>query len=142
MAKKKTEDKAPEEVKADLAAEFAELGRALRDALAAAWNSEERTAFSGEIRSGLQNVADELEEAARTIRNSEFGQDVEGKAKQVREDVQTGKVSDDMRDGIAKVLRSTRDAIDTMADSFTPAEDAEVEFEPLDMERAKKKKSK
>lgn len=136
---KKTEDKAPEEKAAsDLAAEFAELGRAMRDALNAAWNSEERYRFQGEVRAGLNKLADEMETAAKKIRDSEPAQQVETKAKQVRDDLQSGKVGDEARNAVAQALRATRDAIDKMADSFTPYEE-EVEFEPLDMDRAKKK---
>jgi ubiquitin len=141
MAKKKTEDKAPEEsTSPDLAVEFAELGRAMRDALSAAWNSEERQKFQGEIRTGMSKLADEMETAAKRIRDTETAQQVESKAKQVRDDVQSGKVTDDARGAVAQALRSTRDAMDRMADSFTPHEGDPVEFEPLDMDRAKKKK--
>lgn len=139
MAKKKTEDKAPEEKAAsDLSGEFAELGRAMREALNAAWNSEERHRFQGEIRAGLNKLADEMEAAARKIRDTETAQQVETRAKQVREDIQSGKVSDDALNAVAQALRATRDAIDKMANSFTPYEEG-VEFEPLDMDRAKKK---
>ena len=143
MAKKKTEEKAPEEkapetTTPDLAAEFAELGRAMRNALNSAWNSEERQQFQGEIRSGLNRVADEMESAAKNIRESDVGQQVEDRAKQVRDDVQSGKVTEDVRKAVADTLKATRDAIDRMADSFTPTEEPEVEFDPIDMDKAKK----
>lgn len=143
MAKKKTEDKAPEEKApetngTDIAAEFAELGRAIRKAMDAAWNSEERQRFQKEIRSGLNKLADEMETAAQNIRESDVGQQVEERAKQVRDDVQSGKVTDEVRKAVAQTLKATRDAIDSMADSFTPAEEPKVEFDPIDMDKAKK----
>jgi hypothetical protein len=136
---KKTEDKAPESAPADLAAEFAELGRAIRDALNAAWNSQEREHLQTEIRSGLNKLADEMETAAQNIRASEKGQQVETKVKQMRDDVQSGKLSEDARKAVAKTLRATRDAIDHMASSFTPIEEKKVEFDPIDMDKAKGK---
>lgn len=144
MAKKKTEDKAPEEKAPetngpDIAAEFAELGRAMRKALDSAWNSEERQRFQGEIRSGLNTLADEMETAAKNIRESDVGQQVEDRAKQAREDLQSGKVTEEVRKAVAQTLRATRDAIDRMADSFTPAEEGKVEFDPIDMDKAKDK---
>jgi uncharacterized protein YukE len=141
---KKSEDKAPEEKAPaasgpDLAAEFAELGRAMRNALDAAWNSQERQRFQSEIRSGLNKLADEMESAAQNIRQSDVGQQVEERTKQVRDDIQSGKVSDDVRKAVTQALRATRDAIDHMADSFTPAEKPKVEFDPIDMDKAKDK---
>jgi hypothetical protein len=139
---KKTEDKAPESPTTDLAAEFAELGRAMRNALNAAWHSEERHQLQSEIRSGLNQLADEMEAAAQKIRESEPGQQVETKIKAAHEDIQSGKMSEEVRSAVAKALRATRDAIDRMGDSFTPVEEPKVEFEPLDMEKAKKDKGK
>lgn len=140
---KKAEDKAPE-TKTDLASEFGELGKAIKEALGAAWNSQERHELQGEIRDGLNQLADEMESAAKRIRESDAGQDIETRMKQMREDVESGKVSEDMRSAVTQALRATRDAIDRMAESFTPIEGAngEVEFEPLDMEKAKKTKKK
>ena len=138
---KKIEDKAPDTT-TDLAAEFAELGRAMRDALDAAWGSQERRHLEQEIRSGLQQFADEMEAAAKNIRESSPGQRAEGKMRQVRDDVQSGTVAEDARQGVAQALRAVRDAIDRMADSFTTIEEVEekkVEFDPIDMDRDKKK---
>jgi hypothetical protein len=136
---KKAEDKAPEAPATDLASEFADLGRAMRDALNAAWNSEERRQLQSEIRSGLNQLADEMEAAAKKIRDSEAGQQVEAKAKQAHEDIQAGKVGDEMRGALGSALRAARDAIDKVADSFTPMEESGVEFDPIDMEKAKGK---
>jgi len=137
---KKAEDKAPEEAPAtDLANEFADLGRAMRDALNAAWNSEERRQLQTEIRSGLNQLADEMEAAAKKIRDSEAGQKVESKAKQARDDIHSGKVGDEMRGALGSALRAARDAIDKVAESFTPMEEPGVEFDPIDMEKAKGK---
>jgi hypothetical protein len=136
---KKTEDKAPEPPATDLTAEFAELGRAIRNALNVAWHSEERHQLQSEIRTGLNQLADEMEAAAKKIRESDAGQQVEAKAREARESVQSGKVTDEVRGAVAKALQATRDAIDRLADSFTPVEEPEVEFDPIDMDKAKGK---
>ncbi len=106
----------------DLAAEFAEVGRKLRDALTTAWNSEERIRLEKDIREGLSRFADEVSDAAKNLRESELGQKVEGGAKQVREDIESGKVTDDVRRGLVKALRGLSDALDRLAGSFTPIE--------------------
>jgi hypothetical protein len=52
-----------------------------------------------------------------------MGQKVESGVKQAREDIESGKVADDIRDGLLKALRGLGEAIDKMADSFTPYEE-------------------
>lgn len=137
MAKKKTDEAPPEKASTDLAAEFAELGRAIRNAIESAWKSEERENLQEEISSGLRQMADEMEKAAGNIRQSDAGQKVEDKAKQMRDDVTSGKLAEDLREGMATALRGARDAMDRAADSFTEGSKPEVEFEPLDMDKGK-----
>ena len=107
----------------DVAAEFAEVGRKLRDALTMAWNSQERHQLEGEIRDGLSRLAKEVDAGIDNLKKSEVGQKVQTSAKQVSEDVQAGKVADEARKGLVTALKSLSEALDKMASSFTPAED-------------------
>lgn len=125
MAKKstkKTEEKVSEEETPDLKAEFAALGQAMRNALSSTFGSEQRQAMREELRSGIEQVADEINEAAKSIRDSDLGQRVEGKVKQTQDDVRSGRMADDMRGAVAKALRATSEAIDDVATSFRPIE--------------------
>ncbi len=121
---KSTNGKHNEEVPADLGAEIAELGRKLSKAVNAAWTSEERRKLQREIEAGLVRLRDELNAAAKNVRESETGQKVEAEVSRVREDVETRKVVDEVRKGLVIGLRSAGDALDRLADSFTAVEEA------------------
>jgi hypothetical protein len=109
----------------DIARELADLGKKLGDAINAAWNSEERNKIQGEIKEGLQRFSTEVDAAIKNLRESDVGEKVKSGVKQVREDVEAGKVADDLRRGTVTALRSLSEALDKMANSFTPVEDDE-----------------
>ncbi len=108
----------------DIAAEFAELGKKLRTTVETAWASQERQKVQKEVQEGLVKMRDELDKAAKSLRDSEPGQKVETGVKRVREDFESGKVADDLRVGLVSGLRGLGAALDKLADSFTPAEEA------------------
>jgi hypothetical protein len=105
----------------DIAAELSALGQTIGEAIKRAWNSEERQKIETEVRDGLRKFAEEAEEAAKKLRESDLGKQVEEGAKQVRDDVQKGKVAEEVRKGTVQALRTLRDALDKMSTSFTPA---------------------
>lgn len=109
---------------ADIVAEFAELGKKLRAAVEAAWSSQERQNIQREVSDGLVTLRDELDKAIKNLRETETGHKVETEVQRVREDIDTGKIGDDMRKGIVTGLRGLGGALDKLADSFTPAEEA------------------
>jgi len=106
----------------DIAAEFAELGRKLRETVETAWASQERQNVQKEVQEGLIKLRDELDKTARNLRDSEPGQKVEAEVKRVRDDIDAGKVGDDIRIGIVSGLRGLGVALDKLAESFTPVE--------------------
>jgi hypothetical protein len=108
----------------DISAEFAELGKKLRTTVETAWQSQERQKVQKEIQDGLVKLRDELDKSIKNLRDSEPGQKVETEVKKVSEDIQSGKVVDDVRIGIISGLRGLGAALDKLADSFTPAEEA------------------
>ncbi len=118
------ENERPQADQVDVAAEFAEVGRKLRDAINAAWHSEERHRLEKDIREGLSRLTDELNDAAKNVRSSEAGKKVETGAKQVVEDLESGKVSEELRKGLVTALKSLSEALDRMANSFTPHDEA------------------
>lgn len=120
------ENERPRAEEADIAAEFAELGRKLRDAIDTAWHSEERHRVEKDIRDGLNRFAAEMNEAAKNFRESDLGQRVETRTQEVVKDVERGKVAEDVRKGMLKALRGLSEALDQMADSFTPAGESDT----------------
>ncbi len=123
----------------DIAAELAEVGRKLRETIATAWNSQERQQIQQEVQEGLHRLSAELEGAVETVRSSEAGQKVETGAKQIRDDIQSGKVSDDVRHGIINGLRAISGALDKLAETFTPLEVEEPAKEAPKKKTSKKK---
>ncbi len=113
----------PKQETPDIAAEFAEVGRKLRETINVAWNSQERRKIQAEVQDGLQRLVKEVDEAVKTLRETEPGQKVETGVKQIREDIESGKVGDEIRKGLVTALRGLSDALDKMASSFTPLEE-------------------
>ena len=107
----------------DLGAEFAELGRKFSATINAAWTSEERHKIQTEIEAGLIRMRDEMNKAYHNVSTSEPAQKVTAEVKRVREDVESGKVTDDLRKGVVSGLRTLGDALDRLSDKFTPHEE-------------------
>lgn len=121
------ENERPKSEAPDLASEFAELGKKIRDAVSTAWESEERHKLQSDLTDGLDRLSKEISQAAQNVRESDVGQKVEEGVKQVRKDVESGKVTDEIRKGMISALRGLGAALDKMAESFTPAEETPEE---------------
>ncbi len=121
------ENERPKSEAPDLAAEFADLGKKIRDAVTTAWESEERKKLQDDLTDGLERLSKELSHAAQNVRESEVGKKVEDGVKQVRQDVEAGKVTDEIRKGMISTLRGLGAALDKMAESFTPVEETPKE---------------
>ena len=104
----------------DLGAEFAELGRKFSATINAAWTSEERHKIQTEIEAGLIRMRDEMNKAYHNVSTSEPAQKVTSEVKRVQDDVASGKVTDDLRKGMATGLRSLGEALDKLSEKFTP----------------------
>jgi hypothetical protein len=89
----------------DLAAEFRRLGENLRDALHAAWESEERREVQSEIERGLHQAANALHEAAEDLRASPAGQRLRGDLKDLESRIHSGELRAKARDEILKAVR-------------------------------------
>jgi hypothetical protein len=125
MAKSGTTNEIPENEQArpemsDVAKEFEEVGRKMRDALVMAWNSKERHQVEAEVREGVQRLAKEVDEGIKKAKKTEASQKVASQARKVKEEVSSTKVSEDVRQGLVKALRSLSDALDTLAGSVAP----------------------
>jgi uncharacterized protein YdaU (DUF1376 family) len=114
-----------ENAEADIAAELAELGRKLRMTVDAAWTSQEREKMQREIEDGLVRLREELNKAAKVARESELGAKVQAEAERVRAELEGKQVSTEIRKGMIVGLRALSSALDKVAGSFTPSEQAE-----------------
>lgn len=116
------ENERPAEEKPDLAAEFAALGKRFGEAVAAAWNSEERQQLQNDLKDGLNRFTDEVNSAIGKMRETKVSQKVETGVQQAASDVKSGRVGDEVRKGLVTALRGLSDALDRMAQNFTPHE--------------------
>jgi hypothetical protein len=127
MAKNGNTNEIPENEQArpemsDVAREFEEVGRKMRDALMMAWNSKERHQVEAEVREGVQRLAKEVDEGIKKAKKTEASQKVASQARKVKEEVASAKVSEDVRQGLVKALRSLSDALDNLAGTVAPSE--------------------
>jgi type IV secretory pathway TrbL component len=104
----------------NLAAEFAALGKRFGEAISAAWQSEERVRLQEELKDGVNRFAKEVDEAIKNLKKSEVGQKVDAGVEQAAADVKSGKVASEVRRATVTALRSLSEALDRMANSFTP----------------------
>jgi hypothetical protein len=123
MPTKKIPENVAPQAEVDIAAEFAELAKKLRATVELAWGSQERQNIQREVEDGLVKLRDELDRAITNLRETESGQKVETEVKRVRDDIESGKIGDDMRKGVVVGLRGISTALDKVAEGFTPLED-------------------
>lgn len=119
------ENERTEEKVENIAAEFAALGKRFGEALRVAWQSEERHRLQEDLKEGLDRFTKEVDEAVRDLRKSEVGQKVQEGTQKAAEDVKSGKVGSEVRRATITALRSLSEALDRMANSFTPYEEGE-----------------
>ena len=97
------ENKSPNE---NIGEQLNELGKNLREALRAAWESEERVKLQQEIEEGLANLRDSLNQAAKDFTNSPTGQNLKEDVKDIHDRWQTGEVGTKVRAEITEALRT------------------------------------
>src|SRR5438270_7147258 len=97
-----TENPNPE---GDVSAELSELGRNLKNAAKAAWESEESRRLQQELKTGLAALEAGLREASDDFASGEAGQRVRGEAREFRERVRSGQVPGQLRTDLLSALR-------------------------------------
>ncbi len=105
------ETKTPNE---NISDQLNELGKNLRDALQAAWESEERRKLQKEIEEGLANLGASLSQAARDFSNSPTGQSLKEDVKDMQDRWRSGemgsKVHSEVVDALKKVNQELQKA--------------------------------
>jgi hypothetical protein len=121
-ANKIPENEQPRPEMSDVAKEFEEVGRKMREALVMAWNSKERHQVEAEVREGVQRLAKEVDEGIKKAKKTETSQKVASQVNKVKDDVSSTKVADDVRQSLVKALRGLSDALDSLAGTVAPSE--------------------
>jgi gas vesicle protein len=88
----------------DLASEFQELGKNLKNVFVNAWESEQRKNFQKELEDGFSELGESLKQTAEEIHDSDTGQRVKAEAEDLRDRVRSGEVETKIREDILAVL--------------------------------------
>ena len=88
----------------DLASEFQELGKNLKNVFVNAWESEQRKNLQQELEDGFSELGESLKQTAEEIHDSDTGQRVKAEAEDLRDRVRSGEVETKIREDILAVL--------------------------------------
>lgn len=91
--------------------ELKELGRQLARAVNAVAQSEEVRQLGQELREGLQEATDELEDVLSKVRESEEVHKLRQHAGRVVESIKTGEAQQEIRQGLATALRTLNEQL-------------------------------
>jgi hypothetical protein len=114
--------------------EFEALGENLKSIFTAAWESEERKKFQGEIEAGMRELGTVLNDMADEIRNSQAGETIRREANEFHERVKSGEVEAKAREEIVKVLQGLNTEISKAVDKMSGTVEAEAEEAPEEPE--------
>lgn len=95
----------------DLASEFQELGKNLKNIFVNAWESEQRKSFQHELEEGLSELGETLKQTAEEIQESETGQRVKAEAEDLRDRVRSGEAESKIREDILSALHKVNDEL-------------------------------
>lgn len=113
--------------KADLTAQFQELGQRLVTTARAAWQSEQRQELQQEVTDGLRTVRDQLNDALDNVRTSARSQGVtdtvKEQAKKAAETARSNDLLDEMRNGLAAGLRELNEQLRRISERLERRDD-------------------
>ena len=102
----------------DLASEFRRLGQNLKEALQAAWDSEERRRLEKEIEAGLSDAADALRGAAKEFSASPAGQHLREELHDFGQRIRTGELETKVRQDVVGGLRALNAELERAAGTW------------------------
>lgn len=105
----------------ELASEFQELGKNLKNIFVNAWESEQRKSFQKELEEGLSELGESLKQTAEEIHESEAGQRVKAEAEDLRDRVRSGEVETKIREDVLSALHK----VNTELGKFSQTETSE-----------------
>jgi DNA-binding transcriptional regulator GbsR (MarR family) len=124
-----TENETPE---AKVQAEFHRLGKNIREAVEAAWGSEDRKRVSQQIESGLNEVGDVISQSAQEFTESDSAQRIREDIEDISERIKSGEVARKLEADLITILQSVNVEIEKATEkssSSTSAEEPEAEGE-------------
>lgn len=98
-----------------------ELGKNLRDALQAAWTSEERRKLQDDIVTGLSSLGTTLSQAAMDLSNSPTGQTIKDDMKDLHERWRSGDVGTKVHTEVVESLRRVNEELQKATRRNPPA---------------------
>jgi hypothetical protein len=97
-----------------------ELGKNLRDALQAAWSSEERRKLQQDIEEGLSSLGSSLSQAAKDFSNTSTGQTIKEDVKDLQQRWRSGEVGSKVHSEVVDSLRKVNEELQKAAQKNTP----------------------
>lgn len=97
-----------------------ELGKNLRDALQAAWSSEERRKLQQDIEEGLSSLGSSLSQAAKDFSSSQTGQTIKSDVKDLQQRWRSGEVGSKVHTEIVDALRKANEELQKATRKNTP----------------------
>lgn len=102
--------------KEDLASDFKNLGENFIGLLESVWNRPEREKLQGEIESGLNEMADQIREAAQNFSETPTGEQMKVDVEDLREKVTSGEVETRIRSDLSSILHKINDELGSLAE--------------------------
>lgn len=109
----------------NLAAEFENLGRNLKETFLKLWESEQRKNLQKDLEEGLSKFGESVNQAVKEIQESSAGQQVKTSAEDFQERLRSGEVGDALRSDLVKVLRKINEELERMTSKVSSKDDAD-----------------
>jgi hypothetical protein len=106
----------------DVTTALRDFGRQFANTIQAAWNSQERREFEGEVREGIDQFANEVRKAFREIKESGAAQKVKEEAGEAKERVERADLAQKAQAGLVEGLQKLSQELTKLADQFSPTE--------------------
>lgn len=114
--------------RANLTAQFQELGQRLVSTARAAWQSEQRQELQQEVTDGLRTVRDQLSDAVDNVRTTArtqgVGDTVKEQVHKAAETARSNDLLDEMRSGLATGLRELNEQLRRLSERLERRDDA------------------
>ncbi|MDT8306726.1 MAG: hypothetical protein RRC07_12390 [Anaerolineae bacterium] len=117
----------------DVTVALRDLGRQFASTIQAAWNSQERREFEGDVREGIDQFAAEVRKAFREIKESGTAQRVREEADEAKERVERADLAQKARNGLVEGLDRLSQELGKLADQFSPAEKPPTDVDEEDV---------
>jgi len=113
----------PQNESNDIADELRQLGKNIKEALRGAWESEERQKLQDEIKGGLAELGNMLNQAADDFKSSQAGQNIKADINDFKERLRTGEVESKVRSEILEALQTANRELKRATQSRRPPEE-------------------